>query len=101
MFSLASTKYKDQFARLNIVRGECAKKDKDRCSGNCKWQTDLSGGRCVLSTLEALLSFSGDDCPFAILFRRQFSCASLSDKEMCDDERTPNGLPRCEWTKNT
>jgi len=106
MFNLASTKYKEQFARLNIVRGECAKQDRLSCVGNCKWQAaqvsaeaGVSGGRCILSTLETLLSFTGEDCPFAIFFQRHFSCGSLSNKTTCNEAQTPDGLPRCEWEK--
>lgn len=105
MFTLASTKYKEQFARLNIVRGECSKRERLSCSGNCKWQANaqagIEGGRCVLSTLETLLSFTGEDCPFAIFFQRHFSCASQSNAEMCNGEQTSDGLPRCEWEKGT
>jgi len=108
MFALASTRYKEQFARLNIVRGECAKQDRLSCVGNCKWQsaqvsagTGVSDGRCILSTLETLLSFTGEDCPFAIFFQRHFSCGSLGNQTMCNGEQTPDGLPRCEWQQDT
>lgn len=98
MFSLASSRYKEQFARLNIVRGDCAKRERLGCLGNCKWQGG-SEGRCTLSTLETLLSFTGEDCPFAIFFQRHFGCANLGNKTMCNGEQMPDGLPRCEWAK--
>merc|ERR1712118_307133 len=68
------------------------------CLGNCKWQGG-SEGRCTLSTLETLLSFTGEDCPFAIFFQRHFGCANLGNKTMCNGEQTLDGLPRCEWAK--
>lgn len=101
MLSMASTKYKEQFARLNIVRSDCAKQERLGCTGNCKWQASdqagMAGGRCMLNTLQALLSFTGEDCPFAIFFQRHFSCASLGDVETCNEEQTSDGLPRCQW----
>jgi hypothetical protein len=57
-------------------------------------------GRCVLNTLETLLSFTGEDCPFSIFFRQHFSCASFAGKEMCNAKQVSTGLPRCEWKKS-
>lgn len=113
---LASTEFRDQLARLNLERTQCARRAEAECHGICGWHPSGAGvnstanasknlrptsGRCALRTLEALLALTGEDCPFSILLERHFSCGASEDREACIAAQNADGLPVCMWRAGT